>query len=134
MTVGTEQSKSAILTAARGLGIDVDEARYLSSMIVADRGQIRTLKQTYYGDEEQGFTPNANFKKEIDTNYQELWQVAQKIEGLICRLGVHAGGVIFTDKEFTDFAALMRAPSGEIITQFHLHDAEKAGQLGPLNT
>ena len=36
----------------RGLGIDVDIAQYLSSMISADRGMLRTLDQTFYGDEE----------------------------------------------------------------------------------
>ena len=129
LAIGTEKSKSAIITAARGLGIDVDEARYLSSLIVADRGQIRTLKQTYYGDIEQGFAPNATFKKEMDVNYPELWQVAQKIEGLISRVGVHAGGVIFTDEDFTDSVSLMKAPSGETITAFDLHDAESASLI-----
>ena len=38
LTLKTEKSKSAILTAARGLGIDVDTAQYLSSFIEADRG------------------------------------------------------------------------------------------------
>ena len=33
VTFGTEKSKSAILTAARGLGIDVDIAQYLASLI-----------------------------------------------------------------------------------------------------
>lgn len=124
LTLGTEKSKSAILTAARGLGIDVDIAQYLSSMIVSDRGQIRTLKQTFYGDEENGISPDKKFQNEMTNNYPELWEVAQAIEGLICRVGCHAGGVIFVDESFTKSTALMRAPSGEIITQFDLHDAE----------
>lgn len=86
-TFGTEKAKSAILTAARGLGIDVDIAQYLSSMIEADRGLQRTLKQTFYGDEENGFLPNKQFVFEMTENYPELWAVAQKIEGLICRMG-----------------------------------------------
>ena len=45
MTFKTEGSKSAILTAARGLGIDNDIAQYLASMIEAERGQLRTLNQ-----------------------------------------------------------------------------------------
>ena len=124
LTLGTEQSKSAIQTAARGLGIDVDIARYLSSMIEADRGKTRTLAQTFYGDPENGIKPNKQFVFEMTENYPELWEVAQKIEGLICRTGIHAGGVIFVDEPFTNSTALMRAPSGEIITQFDLHRAE----------
>ena len=123
-TFGTEQSKSAILTACRGLGVDVDIAQYLSSMIVADRGQLRSLSQTFYGDEEAGFTPNDKFVIEMTNNYPEVWAVAKKIEGLICRLGEHAGGVIFVDEPFTNSTALMRAPNGDIITQYDLHDSE----------
>lgn len=123
-TFGTEKSKSAILTACRGLGIDVDIAQYLSSMIVSDRGQLRSLKQTFYGDEEAGFTPNKQFIFEMTENYPEVWEVAQKIEGLVCRLGEHAGGVIFVDEPFTESTALMRAPNGDIITQYDLHDCE----------
>jgi hypothetical protein len=64
-TFGTEKSKSAILTACRGLGIDVDIAQYLASMIVADRGLLRTLSQTFYGDEENGYAPNKQFVTEM---------------------------------------------------------------------
>lgn len=57
-------------------------------------------------------------------NYPELWEVAQRIENLVCRVGEHAGGVIFVDKPFTETTALMRVPNGDIVTQFDLHDAE----------
>ena len=128
-TFGTEKSKSAILTAARGLGIDVDIASYLSSLIVADRGQLRSLSETFYGDEEKGFHPNKQFVKEMTDNYPELWKVAQKIEGLICRQGVHAGGVVFVDEPFTESTALLRAPDGTICTQFELHDLEECSLI-----
>ena len=129
LTLKTEKSKSAILTAARGLGIDVDTAQYLSSFIEADRGQLRTLHQTFYGDPENNIPASSHFKTEMEENYPELWEVAQRIEGLINGCGVHAGGVIFVDEPFTNSTALMRAPSGEIITQFDLHDAEDTGLI-----
>ena len=56
-------------------------------MIESDRGQLRSLKQTFYGDEEAGFSPNKQFVYEMTENYLEVWSVAQKIEGLVCRLG-----------------------------------------------
>ena len=123
-TFGTEKSKSAILTAARGLGIDVDIASYISSLIPADRGLTRTLDQCMYGDKESGFEPIKQFVTEMTENYPELWEVAHKIEGLVNRLGQHAGGVIFVDEPFTNSTALMRAPDGTIITAFDLHDCE----------
>ena len=122
-TFRTEKSKSAILTAARGLKIDVDIAQYIASLIPADRGLLRTLSQCYNGDEENDYKPIKQFVIEMN-NYPELWNVAQKVEGLICGSGIHAGGVIFVDEPFTESTALMRAPDGTICTQFELHDAE----------
>ncbi len=123
-TFGTEKAKSAILTACRGLGIDVDIAQYLSSMVAEDRGIQRTLSQTFYGDEDAGYHPNQQFVYEMTENYPEVWEVAQKIEGLVCRLGEHAGGVIFVDEPFTKSTALMRAPNDDLMTQYDLHDCE----------
>lgn len=110
------------------MGIDNDIALYISSLIPSDRGQVRTLRQCYYGDEEKDFKPIPLFVKEMNAN-PELWQVAQKVEGLVCRIGEHAGGIIFVDEPFTNSTALMRVPNGDIVTQFDLHDAEDASQL-----
>ena len=121
LTINTEKSKSAIQTAARGLGINDDIAVFLSSLIISDRGQLRTLSQMYYGDKD--YAPNTEFKNEID-KYPELWEVAQKIEGVCNGCGSHAGGVIIVDEPFTKTTALMKTNSGEIITQYDLHECE----------
>ena len=127
-TFGTEQSKSAIQTACRGLGLDVELGLYISSLIPADRGLTRTLSQCYYGDEEKDFKPIKQFIDEMN-KYPRLWEVAQRIEGLINRSGIHAGGVIFVDEPFTESSALMRAPDGTICTQYELHDSEKVSMI-----
>ena len=128
-TYRTEKSKSAILTAARGLGIDVDIATYVASLIPADRGQLRSLDECMNGDEDKGFAPIRQFQIEMTQNYPELWNVAHKIEGLVCGSGLHAGGVIFVDEPFTESTALMRAPDGTLCTQFELHDSEAASLI-----
>ena len=87
-TFRTEKSKSAILTAARGLGIDVDIAQYLASLVPADRGQLRSLDQCMYGDEENDWAPIRQFQIEMEQNYPELWNIAHKVEGLICGSGL----------------------------------------------
>ena len=128
VTFGTEGSKSAIQTAARGLGIDNDVSLYISSLIPADRGKTRTLKQCYYGDADEGFTAIPLFVQQMN-QYPELWEVAQKVEGLVCRVGEHAGGVIFVDEPFTNSTALMKVPNGDTVTQFDLHDSEAASLI-----
>ena len=121
MTLSTEKSKSAILTAARGLGIDNDTASYIASLVIFDRGMPRSLSTMYYGDDDN--PPVAEFVREMDAR-PELWNTAQKIEGLVCGVGSHAGGVIIVDKPFTDSTALMKTKSGDVITQFDLHMCE----------
>lgn len=81
-----EKSKSAILTAARGLGIDVDTAQYISSLVTIERGAAYTLQQMYYGDEKEDISPSQTFINEID-KYPRLWEVASRIEGLISGVG-----------------------------------------------
>ena len=127
-TFKTEKARSAILTAARGLGINNDDATYLSSLITDERGMSYTLSQMYYGDEKDSILPNQTFINEIN-KYPRLWEVASKIEGLICGVGIHAGGVVFKDKDFTESSALMKAPDGTIITQFELHDLEDVSEI-----
>ena len=127
VTFGTEGSKSAIQTAARGLGIDNDISLYISSLIPADRGKLRTLSQCYYGDKENGFEPIHLFVQ-LMNEYPDLWEVAQKIESLVSRVGEHAGGIIFVDEDFTNSTALMKVPNGDTVTQFDLHDSEEVSQ------
>ena len=128
VTFGTEGSKQAIQTAGRGLGMDNDITLYISSLIPADRGKVRTLNQCYYGDEENDFKPIPLFVQQMN-EFPELWKVAKRIEGLVCRSGEHAGGVIFVDEDFCESTALMRVPNGDIVTQYDLHDDESVSLI-----
>ena len=121
LTITRVASRSAILIACRGLGIDNDVASYISSLIVADRGMTRDLHTMYYGDDD--VKPVSEFKNLMD-EYPELWNLAQKIEGLKCGVGSHAGGVVVVDEPFTNTNALMRTSSGDIVTQNDLHKIE----------
>lgn len=126
MTLQTEKSKSAILTAARGLGISNDVASYIASLVVFDRGNARSLHIMYYGDEDN--PPVSEFVREMDA-HPELWKVAQSIEGLISGVGSHAGGIIICDKPLVESTALMRTNSGDVITQFDLHGDEEVSLI-----
>lgn len=127
-TFRTEKSKSAILTAARGLDMPPEEGQYLASLITAERGQLYSLKTMYYGNEDDDIKPSTTFVEEMN-NHPELWQIAQKIEGLICGVGIHAGGIVFNDEPFTKTASLMRAPDGTIISAYELHDLEECSLI-----
>ena len=123
-TFKTEKSRSAILTAARAIGMDVDTARYISSLIGAERGIQYTLKQMYYGDEENLLKPNKTFIEQMD-KYPMLWEIAWNIEGLVSGLGSHAGGVIITEDDIVKHCGVMKTSSGDIVTAYDLHEAEE---------
>ena len=129
LTLRTEKSKSAILAAFRGLGIDVDLAQYVSSLIPSERGQLWTLSECMYGNDADGKKPVKQFVYEMTENYPEVWEVVQRTENLVVGMGEHAGGIILVDEPFTESTALMRAPNGDVMTQFELHTCEKVSLI-----
>lgn len=129
-TILTVKSKNAIAIACRGLGITPEEAQFLSSFIGQERGIQYTLKQTYYGDEDNNLAPNTEFVNLMNgEKYKKVWEVAQRIEGLVVGVGSHAGGVVLTPSDVCDYTSLMKTSSGDIITQFDLHKLEENGLI-----
>lgn len=125
-TFGTETAKAALQTAARGLGYDSDLGLYISSLVPIDRGKVRTLHQCYYGDEEKDFKPIPQFVSTMN-QYEDIWEVAKKVEGTICRRGLHACGMLIVNEDFCEHNAIMKAPNGTLCSQFELHDSEYMG-------
>lgn len=134
-TFGTEGTKQAILTACRGYrseeypdGIDVDDAQYISSLVPSERGFLWSLKELIYGDPDKGRKPQPQFINAVN-QYPGLLDIMYGIEGMVCRRGIHASGVILFDENIYDEAAVMRAPNGNLTTQWDLHDQESAGSV-----
>ena len=132
-TYGTEQTKSAVLTACRGYrsedypdGIDNDEAQYIASLIPSERGFLWPLEDVINGNKDKGREPVQIFVKEVNL-YPGLLDIIFGIVGLINKRSSHASGVILFDEDPYEFGCFMRTPKGEIITQYDLHDCEAAG-------
>lgn len=126
-TFGTEGTKSAIKTAGRGLNIDDDEISYITSMIPNARGFDWSLKECYYGNDDDK-APVKAFVEEMN-KFPQLWQLAQSIEGLVTRLGVHASGVICVNGDFINHGSYMKTAKGQLVTAFELHNQESCGVL-----
>lgn len=140
VTFGTEGTKSAIQTACRGYrymnedgielfpdGIDVDIAQYISSLIPSQRGFLWPIRDVVNGNEDLGRAPIKEFIREVN-QYPGLLDIIINIEGIIKQRGIHASGVMLYDAEnIYDTAAIMRAPSGDLVTCYDLHMAEAAG-------
>ena len=132
-TFGTETAKSAIITACRGYrseeypnGIDSDTANYLSSLVPVERGFNWTIGEMINGNPDKGRMPVTLFITEVN-KYPGLLEIIQGIEGLVKSRGIHASGVILFDEDPYEYGCFMKAPNGEIITQYDLHDDEAAG-------
>lgn len=133
-TYGTESSKSAIQTACRGYrseeypdGIDVDIAQYMSSLVPVERGFAWSLSEMVHGNPEKDRKPITTFITEVN-KYPGLLDIMFGIEGIVKQRGQHASGVIMNDENPYEFLAYMKSPSGDIITQFDLHDCEAMGR------
>ncbi len=127
-TFGTLGTRSAILLSARGMGINVDQAQYLASMIPQERGFLWPLKDCLKGNPEKDRKPIKALIEEGKKN-PGLLETALKLEGLIVQVGIHASGVIFYNGEVDEYSCSMKAPNGLDITQWDLHEAEYAGSL-----
>lgn len=126
-TYGTEGAKSAIKMAARGLNIPDTEAQYLGSFIKVERGQQWSIKDTLYGNLDKDRKPDTQFKNEME-KYPRLLETAMKLEGLVTRRGIHAGGVIIFNDEAYKNNAIMTASGGDVhVTQYNLSDSEYMG-------
>lgn len=134
-TFRTESAKSAILVACRGYrseewpeGIDIDIGQYLSSLIPTERGEAWSLEDVIYGNEEKARKPVIPFVREVE-QYPGLIDIALGVQQTISGRGEHASGVIFFEGNPFEKCAFMRAPNGDIITQWDLHQAEAAGNI-----
>lgn len=134
-TFGTEGTRSAIAAACRGYrseeypdGIEVETAQFLSGLIPMERGFLWSIHDVINGNEEKDRKPNETFIKEVG-KYPGLLKIIQSIEGLICKRGQHASGVILYNDSPYDTNALMRSPNGDLTTQFDLHMSEQCGDV-----
>lgn len=78
-------------------------------MVPSERGFLWSLHDCFYGNEEEERKPIKQFVEEMSGKYKNVWNVAQNIEGLISRRGIHAAGVVISNTSIIDTNALMKA-------------------------
>ena len=109
-------------------GIEIETALFLSGLIPMERGFLWSIHDVVYGNEEKDRKPNETFIKEV-SKYPGLLKIIQSIEGLTCKRGQHASGVILYNNSPYDTNALMRSPNGDLTTQFDLHMSQQCGDV-----
>lgn len=105
----------------------MDEIGYLTSLIPVHRGFTWTLSECFYGNEKDK-KPVVELVNAVN-KYEGLMENALKIEGLIKARSVHASGIYIFNDKYTEINAMMRASSGQPITQFDMGDSDRQGAL-----
>lgn len=121
-TFSSISSKTAIEKACRGLGIDDTTAAYLKSLIPVNRGKIAKLKDCLYGGDS---TPVIHAFVEEIKKYPNLEKCALGLCDIISQKGLHPAGLVLSNKPYTEYCSMMRAPNGTPCTCYNLWDAEE---------
>ena len=120
VTFGRMMAKNALKNLARILGWSFNESNEFAKLIPEQPGI--TLEQAYK-DEERLRT-----KIENEERTKTLWNGALAIEGTLNSLGIHAAGVIISDRALDESCPQLES-EGQMITQFEHKFAEKIGLI-----
>src|SRR5208282_2024267 len=121
ITFGTLGAKMAIRDVGRVMGLSYGEADRLTKMIPFDP------KMTL----EKALAESPDFKRAYDEEEvaRSVIDSAMKLEGVSRQAGVHAAGVVISDRDLTDYVPLTLDDHNGIVTQYSM---EPLGELGLL--
>jgi DNA polymerase-3 subunit alpha len=122
ITFGTMKARAAIRDVCRVMDVPLAEADKLAKLVPME------LKMTL----DKALDVEPDLKKAYDENphYQEVIDVAKRLEGLCRHASVHACGVVIADAPLTNFLPLYKqGDSDDLITQFEGPMVEKVGLL-----
>ena len=127
-TFTTEGSKSTVITATRGLGLNVAEQHNIANLIPNEGASLWSVSDCLFGNEKKGRKPVKQFITRVE-QHEGLKETMLTIEGLISGRSQHASSVIFYPNKFLDVNAMMKTTKGLPVTQFNADDGQYAGEL-----
>ena len=114
--------KSAVKDVARTLGIPFSEINELTKpMPLLVDGKKPDLDQALE------FAPKLKAKALEDPVYKRILATARTLEGLYRQVGMHAAGVVISEKPLVEYVPVFAGQNGELITQFDKDKVEDAG-------
>ncbi len=136
ITYGMLKSKAVITDVARVLGLPPAEAKQITKLF-PQRTLNFSLKQAWTGKDKKGNNLEDGYSPEplqamigSRASYQNLWDIAKKLEDLPRQTGVHACGVVITPTPIYNLAPLYRAaPEDTPVVMYDKHYAEDIGLL-----
>ncbi len=119
ITFGKLQPKAAIKDVARVFGLSFAEADTMSKLI-PDELKI-TLKKAFDGE------PRLRQLIDSDLRIKRVFEIATRLEGLYRHAGIHAAGVVITNRPLVEYCPLFKGAKGEKVIQFDKDFAEQVG-------
>jgi len=125
-TFGTMASKAVVRDVGRVLDLPYGLCDRLSKLIPIEGAKPVSLAKAYEMEAQIGeMMKDGNDGESI----QELWSLAEPLEGLSRNVGMHAGGVLIAPGRLTDFCPLYIADGDDAtpVSQFDKDDVEAVG-------
>ncbi|WP_428424948.1 DNA polymerase III subunit alpha [Methylibium sp.] len=132
-TFGTMAAKAALRDVGRVLGMGYGHVDSIAKLVPAPPGKTVTLKRP--GDKpDPGLiyarkeAPEIEQREQKEEEVAELLALAERVEGTVRNIGMHAGGVLIAPGKITDFCPLYQQPgSDSAVSQFDKDDVEAIG-------
>lgn len=124
-TFGTMMAKGAVRDVARALGHPYAVGDRISKLIpMGSQGFPMTIEQA------MKLVPELKEVYDKEPETKEILDLAERLEGCVRHVSVHAAGVVIGPRPLTDFTPLQLDPKGgKIITQYDMYVIEDVGLL-----
>ncbi len=132
-TFGTMAAKAALRDVGRVLGMGYGHVDSIAKLVPAPPGKTVTLRRppdppdhgVIYARVE---APEIEQREKNEEEVAELLALAERVEGIVRNIGMHAGGVLIAPGRITDFCPLYMQPgSDSAVSQFDKDDVESIG-------
>ncbi len=137
VTFGTMGAKSVVRDVGRVLGWPYGDADRIAKMIpnelgITLAGSDKKNKETGAVEHTAGaIDKNPELKKAVkeESATKQMWEYATTLEGLTRGVGVHAAGVVISDRDLSEYIPLTRANDGSIVSQYAMGPLTDLGML-----
>jgi len=132
-TFGTMAAKAALRDIGRVLGMSYGYVDSVAKLVPAPPGKTVTLRRP--PDKPDGSViyarreaPEIEQREKNEVEVAELLALAERVEGIVRNVGMHAGGVLIAPGRITDFGPLYMQPGSEsAVSQYDKDDVEAIG-------
>lgn len=121
ITFGTLAAKAALRDVGRVMGISPKEADQLAKLIPSKPGV--TLKEA------RALSPELDKRLNGSKKLQDIFETAQKIEGLPRHTSIHAAGVVLSEEPLTNIIPIQEGHDGVYLSQYSMGYLEDLGLL-----